>query len=48
MNAKLAAILARRILKLNQEFARAKREGRQLAPFHRRAYSLTSAWLLLR
>jgi hypothetical protein len=44
MNAKLAAILARRITRLNSEFARAKREGRNLAPFLRRAKSLTDAW----
>jgi hypothetical protein len=45
MNAKLAAILARRIHRLNDEFARAKREGRELGPFLRRARSLSAAWL---
>ncbi len=45
MSAKLAAILARRIHRLNQEFAIAKRDGRHLAPFLRRARSLSIAWL---
>lgn len=44
MNAKLAAVLARRITRLNHEFTLAKREGRDLAPFLRRARSLTDAW----
>lgn len=44
MNAKLSATLARRIYRLNSEFARAKSEGRQLAPFLRRAQSLSAAW----
>lgn len=44
MNTKLAAILVRRIQRLNREFARAKREGRDTAAFLRRARSLTDAW----
>ncbi len=44
MNAKLAAILERRILGLNRDFAIAKRDGRPAAPFERRARSLTDAW----
>jgi hypothetical protein len=44
MNAKLAAILARRITRLNDEFSSAKHHGRPLAPFFRRARALTAAW----
>ena len=40
-------ILARRIARLNYEFALAKSEGRDTSPFHRRAKSLSAAWLAI-
>ena len=40
----MKAILARRIQRLNREFAAAKALGRDTAPFLRRAKSLTAAW----
>lgn len=39
------AILARRIERLQLEFSRAKTEGRDTAPFHRRSRSLSTAYL---
>jgi len=41
----MKTILARRITRLNREFAAAKREGRDTAAFLRRAKSLSSAYL---
>lgn len=43
----MKAILARRILTLNLDFALAKTEGRDTAPFIRRSRSLSAAWLAL-
>ena len=40
----MKAILTRRIMRLNVDFALAKFEGRDTAPFFRRAKSLTAAW----
>ena len=40
--------LFRRIERLNLEFSRAKTEGRNTAPFHRRARSLSAAYLALK
>ena len=40
----MKSILARRILRLNLDFALAKFEGRDTAPFLRRAKSLTAVW----
>ena len=40
----MKAILARRIMRLNVDFALAKFEGRDTAPFLRRAKSLTAVW----
>ena len=40
----MKAILFRRILRLNVDFALAKFEGRDTAPFLRRAKSLTAVW----
>lgn len=40
----MKAILARRILHLNVDFALARFEGRDTAPFLRRAKSLTAVW----
>ena len=40
----MKSIIARRILRLNVDFALAKFEGRDTAPFLRRAKSLTVAW----
>lgn len=43
----MKTILARRIQRLNRDFRTAKREGRDLAPFRRRAASLSAAWLAI-
>ena len=40
----MKAILARRILRLNLDFALAKFEVRDTSPFLRRAKSLTAVW----
>lgn len=40
----MKAVLARRIARLNREFAVAKRAGQNTAPFIRRAKSLTAVW----
>jgi hypothetical protein len=41
----MKAILARRITRLQADFRRAKQEGRDTAPFLRRARSLSIAFL---
>ena len=38
------AVLARRIATLQRDFGRAKTEGRDTSPFHRRARSLSAAY----
>ena len=43
----MKATLARRIARLNREFAVARMEGRDISPFLRRARSLSVAYLAI-